>query len=232
MFVTAEDFNTLPYQLPSLKNGAAEEFQNFIDAEEEVYLTEVLGDNLYDAFIGGLNGLPAVLDLTVPTVIGQQYVYGNDVWQALTETTGVIPSEGTDWTLIEEDNRWLLLKNGNTYTVNGKFYRWAGMIKTLKALIYSRWVEYTSLTVNGLVTPKTENNIPVDPGTLICRAWNDWSKKVGGPCAIYNTLYGYLYYTNLNESTFDDTFDETFQDFYDYLAYEFVEQPTKNTFGI
>ena len=108
------------------------------------------------------------------------------------------------------------------------------MIKTLKALIYSRWIEYNAqqLTISGFVTPKTENNIPADPSTMICRAWNDWSKKVGGACQIYNTLYGYLYYTNLNESTFDDTFDETFQDFYDYLAYEFVEQPTKNTFGI
>jgi len=214
--------------------GLGEEFQSFIDAEEEVFLREVLGDNLYDAFISGLNDLPDAWVSTVPTVIGDQYVYGNDVWEALTVQTGTAPVAGSDWTLIETGNRWLLLKNGNTYLVSGKYYRWAGMVKALTALIFSRWVEYTAqqLTGNGFVTPKTENNIPVDPGVQICRAWNDWSHKVGGACQIYNTLYGYLYYTNFADGTFDDTFDETFQDFPDYLAYEFSEQPTRNTFGI
>jgi len=234
MFVTAQDFNVLPYRLPSLATGAAEEFQNFIDAEEEMYLREVLGDNLYDAFISGLNGLPGLWVSTVATVINQQYVYGNDVWKALTVQTGTVPVEGSDWELIEANNRWLLLKNGSTYLANGKYYRWYGMVKTLKALIYSRWTEYNVFqqTVNGTVTPKTENNIPFDPGTLICRAWNDWSEKVGGVCNQVNTLYGYLYYTNFASGTFDDTFDSTFQDFNDYLAYEFGEQPKRNTFGI
>jgi len=232
MFLTASNFNVLPYLLPSMTTGKAEEFQSFIDAEEEVYLKEVLGDNLYDAFISGLPEY--TYSATVATVIGRQYAYGNDVWEAVTVTTGTLPVAGSDWTLIETGNRWLLLKNGNTYTVDGKYYRWAGMVKALTALIYSRWIEYNAsqYTVNGFVTPKTENNIPSDPGTMICRAWNDWSKKVGGVCEIYNTLYGYLYYTNLSAGTFDDTFDSTFDSFVDYLAYEFIEQPTRNTFGI
>lgn len=234
MFVTSEDFNILPYRLASLASGAAEEFQSFIDAEEELFLREVLGDNLYDAFISGLADLPDDWDSTVPTVIGDEYVYGSDVWRAETVTTGVTPVVGSDWTLIETDNRWLLLRNGNTYLMYDKRYRWVGMVKALKALIFSRWVEYNASqnTVNGFVTPKVENNIPVDPGQQICRAWNDWSEKVGGACNPYNSLYGYLYFTNLNEQTFDDTFDETFTSFIDYLAYEFGEQPTKNTFGI
>jgi len=177
----------------------------------------------------------ALLVSTVATVINQQYVYGNDVWKALTVQTGTVPVEGSDWELIEEGNRWLLLKNGNTYLISEKKYRWVGMVKALKALIWSRWVEYNAaqLTTNGLSTPKTENNIPTDPGQLICRAWNDWSEKVGGVCNPYNSLYGYLYYTNLaDETTFNDTFDDTFTSFVDYLAFEFGEQPTKNTFGI
>ena len=98
MFVTAQDFNVLPYKLPSLGTGAAEEFADFIDSEEEMYLKEVLGDNLYDAFISGLNDLPDEWVSTVATVIGQQYVYGNDVWEALTVQTGIAPIAGTDWT--------------------------------------------------------------------------------------------------------------------------------------
>src|SRR6476659_10228436 len=98
MFVTAQDFNVLPYRLPSLGTGAAEEFQNFIDSEEEEYLRQVLGDNLYDAFTSGLPQY--VYSATVATVIGRQYEYGNDVWEAVTVTTGVLPVAGSDWTLI------------------------------------------------------------------------------------------------------------------------------------
>lgn len=228
MFVTASDFNILPYRLPSMSTGKAEEFAQFIDSEEELYLKEVLGDNLYSAFIDGLNDLPGEYVSTVATVIGQQYVYGNDVWEAVTAQTGTAPIAGSDWTLIEEDNRWLLLKNGDTYLINGKKYIWAGMIKTLTALIYSRWIEYTAsqLTDDGFVIAKKENNVMVDPSTFICRAWNDWSRKVGGSCAQYNTLYGYLY----ESDDFEDIPDDG--SFIGYLSDYFNEQPTKNTFGI
>lgn len=232
MFVTSSDFNILPYRLASMTTGMAEEFALFIEAEEEMYLKEVLGDNLYDAFTSGLPEY--TYSATVATVIGRQYAYGNDVWEAVTITTGTLPIAGSDWTLIETGNRWLLLKNGNTYLINDKRYRWVGMVKALKALIWSRWIEYTvsNHTVNGMVTAKTENNIPSDPGTLICRAWNDWCEKVGSSCNPYDSLWGYLNYTNLSSGVFDDTFDETFDTFVDYLAYEYTPQETRNTFGI
>lgn len=234
MFVTSSDFNVPPYKLPSGSTAEEETFDAFIDQEERKYLLEVLGDNLYTAFIDGLEALPGAWSSTVATVIGTQYVYGNDIWEALTVQTGTAPVAGSDWTLIEEDNRWLLLKNGNYYMMDGKRYYWDGMVNALKALIFANWVEYNSsaLTSNGLVIPKHENNIPVDPGQIICRAWNDWAKRVGGPCEKYNTLYGYLYYTNLSEGTFDDTFDETFNDFNDYLNYEFGSQGYRNIFDI
>jgi hypothetical protein len=218
-----------------MQTGAAEEFQSFIDQEEEEYLKKVLGRNLYDAFISGLDALPAAWVSTEAYSIGQQVTYGSDVWESLTDSnTNVTPIAGVDWTLIEANNRWLLLKNGNTYMVNGKYYNWDGMVKACKALIFSRWIELTaqSLTVNGYVNPKTENNIQVDPATFICRAWNDWSARVGSDSAPYGTLWGYLNYTNLAAGTFDDTFDSTFDSFVDYLAYEFSPQYTKNTFGL
>lgn len=231
MFITESDFNKLPYKLPSMSAGAAEEFQDFVDSEEKRYLKEVLGSNLYDAFIAGL-----VSDWvsTAPTVSGNNYAYGNDVWEALTVQTGTAPAAGINWALVEEDNRWLLLKNGNTYLMNDKRYTWGGMVKALIALIYSRWVEYNAsqLTVNGFVIPKTENNYSVDSSVFICRAWNDWCSMIGGAYNSKDTLYGYLYYINLSSGTFDDTFDETFDTFVDYLAYEFKCQLTRNTFGL
>jgi hypothetical protein len=234
MFVTASDFNIPPTDIPSL-DKVPTLFQSFVDQEEDKYLREVLGDSLYEAFIDGLGGLPNELDLTVATIINTEYVYGNDVWKALTVTTGVIPIEGTDWTLLEEGNRWLLLNNGNTYLYNGKTNRWKGMKAAVKSLIYAQWVEYgcAKLTINGFVIPAMENNVSVDPSPYICRQWNEWAKQIGGVCRQHNSLYGYLQAVELSApGTFDDTFDDTFTGFVDYLNYEFNEQQTRNTFGI
>lgn len=234
MFVTASDFNIPPTAIPKL-DKVPTLFQAFVDEREEKFLREVLGDSLYEAFISGLNSLPSKLNLTVATVINTEYVYGNSIWEALTVTTGVIPSEGTDWTLIEENNRWLLLKNGNSYDYAGKTWKWRGMNAACKPLIYAEWVEYgiANLTDHGFVIPQMENNKDVDSSPYICRQWNEWSKLIGGPCNQKNSLYGYLRAVDLsNPGTFDDTFDDSFTGFVDYLNYEFQEQLTRNTFGI
>ncbi len=94
MFVTASNFNIPPYDIPSLTPGEGTTFAAFVNQEEERYLREVMGDQLYEAFIDGLNDLPDDYSLTVATVINQQYVYENDVWKALTVTTGVAPNVG------------------------------------------------------------------------------------------------------------------------------------------
>jgi hypothetical protein len=209
-------------------------FTAFVDQEEEKYLREVLGDSLYEAFIAGL-GEFIEYNSTVPTVINTEYSFGNDVWQALTVTTGSTPSVGTDWTLIEENNRWLLLKNGNSYHFNGKTWRWRGMNAAIKPLVYAEWVEFgiNNLTVNGFVSPKMENNYNVDSSPYICRQWNEWAKMIGGPCNRKNSLYGYLRAVDLSSpGTFDDTFDDSFTGFVDYLNFEFVVQQPRNTFGI
>ncbi len=234
MLVTEANFSVPPYMLPSYSTGQSSVLASFIDQTERKYLLEVLGDNLYNAFIDGLEALPGEWSATVATVIGQQYVYGNDIWEALTVQIGTAPVEGVDWTLIEEGNRWLLLKNGNYYMMDGKRYYWDGMVNACQALVYSKWIEYTSktLTGNGFTIPKTENNQWVNPNQDICRSWNDWSQRVGSEYHTKNSLYGYLYYTNLNDGTFDDTFDETFTGFVDYLNYEFTSQGFKNLFDL
>lgn len=233
MFVTASNFDLPPYNIPGL-DKVADTFLAFVTKMEKKYLLEVLGSNLYNAFINGLNALPSEYDAILPTVISTQYVYGNDVWQALTITTGVLPVAGLDWSLIESGNRWLLLKNGDTYLKSDKYYSWDGMADALTPLIYSKWIEYTvvTLTMNGFSIPVTENNTLYNPSEFICSSWNDWSDKIGGCYYQYDTLYGYLYNVNLASGTFDDTFDSTFQDFNDYLNYSFKEQGKKNIFGI
>jgi len=234
MFVTAQDFNIPPYEIPGLVGGVGTTFDAFVAQEERKHLLEVLGDNLYTALTDGLDEF-TVFDPLVATVIGDEYAYGNDVWEALTVQTGTAPVEGVDWTLVEEDNRWLLLKNGNYYMMNDKRYYWDGLVEACKALIYSKWVEYfatRSLSTNGFVIPAMENNVRISPNQFICKSWNDWSHRVGSSCEQFNTLYGYLYNTNLNNGTFDDTFDETFTDFNDYLNFEFTDQGLKNVFDI
>ncbi len=221
--------------LPSLTGpGQASVFSDFSDSIERKYLLEVLGDNLYTAFTEGLEALPAAWSSTVATVIGTQYVYGNDIWEALTITTGVAPVEGSDWHLVEADNRWLLLKNGNYYTMNDKRYYWDGIVNACVALVYSKWIEYTSktLTGNGFTVPKTENNIPVSPNQDICRSWNDWSTRVGSECHEKNSLYGYLFYTNEADGTFDSDIDASWDSFLDYLNCEFKSQGFKNMFDL
>lgn len=49
MFITAEDFNVLPYRLPDLDEN--EEFSDFVQAEEIDRLRKILGRSLFDAFI-------------------------------------------------------------------------------------------------------------------------------------------------------------------------------------
>lgn len=232
-FVTVSDFNQYPYKLPTI-GKTPDLFQGFIDQQEALYLLELLGDNLYNAFINGLAALPPSWVSTVETVIGNQYVYGNNIWQALTAQTGTAPVAGVNWLLVESGNRWLELKNGATYTYDSLKYKWPGMVAMLKPLIYSTWIESKALsnTDNGFLIPKVENNTVVNPMGMICRSWNAWVRIAGGPCAQKGTLFGYLYNTNEESGTFDDTFDETFTSFVDYLAHEFKIYSFKNTFGI
>ena len=232
MFVTASNFDIPPYNIPGL-DKVSDTFTDFVTKIERKYLLEVLGSNLYNAFVSGLNSLPAEYDPTIATVISTQYVYGNDIWEALTISTGATPVEGVDWTLIEA-NRWLLLKNGNTYLMGDKYYSWVGITEALVPLIYSKWIEYTviALTGNGFAVPITENNIVYSPSEFICSSWNDWSRQIGNSCSQHDTLYGYLFNVNFADGTFDDTFDITFQDFNQYLSFSFTSQGYKNVFGL
>lgn len=51
MFVTANDFNTPPYDLPNLAGN--ETFNDFVDSQEEEILVDLFGRFLYDELIAG-----------------------------------------------------------------------------------------------------------------------------------------------------------------------------------
>lgn len=228
--VSATDFDIPPYTIPNL-DKKANTFTVFVFEQQEEILLKVLGRNLYDSFIDGLDALPSAWSSTVATVIDQQYIHGNNIWKALTVQTGTAPVEGADWELVEEDNRWLLLKNGNTYAYNDKVYYFKGMSKIMRPFIYSKWLEYTfdqHVGVGGLTIPKTENSQTISPATRIITSWNDFARNIGDKCNQIDTLYGYLINTNTLDGSFDDTFDDSFDTFQDYLNYCFNNPGLKN----
>ncbi len=234
--VTASDFDIPPYAIPNL-DKVANTFPAFVAEQQEEILLEVLGSNLYTAFSEGLDALPGEWIGTNGTgySIDDLVVYGNDIWKSLADTNlNNTPEEGVNWTISEDGNRWLLLKNGNTYTYNDKVYRFKGFTKIMKPFIYSKWVEFTfdALTGVGVNISTTENSQPISPATRIIRAWSDFVRNIGGGCEQQDTLYGYLINTNLAEGTFDDTFEDSFDGFQDYLNYWFRNPGLRNLFDL
>lgn len=211
MFVTSSNLDTPPYNLPNL-DKVANTFSNYVDAVEEEALVKLLGRQLYDSFIEGLPD--NVYDATVATVIGQQYEYGNDIWEALTVTTGTTPVEGVAWHLISEDDKWLELKNGVNYDYASKTWKWKGLVFLLTPLVASRWIRdnVDSFTGSAVVVASNENSTLISPALRICRAHNDYAERVGvmrgvsrsslhyanrsyhfADCMSYqDTLYGFL----------------------------------------
>lgn len=175
MFVEITDFDALEYSIPKV-NDYGSSINAFIEKMEEKRLRELIGNDLYDLFIEGLEDLPGEYSATVATVINQQYCYGLDIWKALTVTTGTLPVEGSDWELVEEDNQWLVLRDGITFEVNGKKHVWAGMNNMLVPIVYAEILEATQRknTGIGLTTSKAENAIIIESVHDIVRGNNDY----------------------------------------------------------
>jgi hypothetical protein len=174
-----------------------------VDSLEEEALLRLLGRQLYKAFIDGIAALPGSYDEETATVVDTEYVYGNSIWKALTVTTGVLPVAGINWELVEEDNKWLTLKNGSEYEYASKDWKWNGLVKLLTPFIYSRWVRdnVDSFSGNGVVVPSNENSQIISPATRICRAHNDYAEK----CGVFRDRYVGLSYRYEQCFTYEDT---------------------------
>ena len=242
MFTTASDYDLIPYNIPNLAS-IPNAFQPYVDAKEEEILIKLLGRPLYNEFIAGLDALPDAYDSTVATVIGDQYVYENDIWEALTITTGTTPVEGADWELIEEGKKWLKLKNGAEYTLNDEVYYWDGMVKLLKPYIYASWLNdnFDSDTGLGIVQSNAENSTVISPMKRIVNAFNDFSLKAGTvmSCTYYSNFYHYdaeyfygAYYSSYAIEQRDTLFGFLTINESDYTGFRFQDQGIRNIFNL
>jgi hypothetical protein len=231
MFITATDFDNLPYVIPNL-DKTPNVMPAFVAEYEEAILLSLLGSSLYADFIAGLAALPGVWVSSVAYPIDAEVSFGISTWKSLSANQGVTPVEGTDWTKLTDD-RWLKLKNGADYLYYGKTYKWCGMVKALRPYIYSQYVSDTfySNTGLGIAISNAENSNIVNPTDIICKSWNDFASRVGNCNEPKNTLYGFLSQEGQNH-LFDDTFGDDFTDFNAYLNHVFTDPGRRNIFGL
>lgn len=233
MFVTPLNFNTPPYDLPKLEDYP-NAFADFVDEQEDIELTKIFGVTFYEAFKAALEVMPE--DWTdAPYITGNRVVYGNNLYTALQDSANVIPS--SDISIWQDDgtDRWLLLKNGDTYNDDNspaRAYKWNGMVVTVKYMIHSLWLRYVindTVTPNAVVVASTENSTAASPNVRLCESWNKFVREVKGmKTAKSGYLFAYLYY---NSTTFDDV-TPTYGDFRQYLNAEFQLPKTINVFDI
>ncbi len=244
MFVTPDDFNVTPYNIPNLK-AVANTFPLYIEEKERRVLSKLLGVQLYNQFIAGLNALPPEWENEAAYNIGEQVLYGSSIWEAIAYSIGVEPVEGIDWTLVEV-SKWVLLRDGTEYSypVNSSYpdnqtFVWVGMKQMLKPYIYSEWLKDTfdSHSGIGIVESKAENSNVISPAKRIVDAYNEFAFIAGTSDGIdayeeyydygaygyygytYNSLAGFIYAAN---ALLPDT----------YANWIYYDVRTMNTFGI
>lgn len=245
MFVTASDFDRLPFNLTGVDQLTAGVFDDFVSYHEEEELRKLFGSKFYDAMVTGLTTLPATYDVSVSYVVDDLVVSGSNIYKSL--QNGNVGHVVTDpvWWLVQAGNRWLKLREGDTYLYYNRPQKWYGMKRLVVPLIYSLWTKYTydNQTSAGIVVSANENAATVTPAVRIARAWNkyarlcagDWPSVVDWKYLIWpeleNSLFGYLY---LNDSVWNDLFvpDDGFGSMRAYLAYSFAYPGKTNVFGI
>lgn len=191
MFVTTPDFDVAPYTLSNL-SAVGNSFADFVTVQEADALRKTMGLLLYDQFMEGLAALPSAYNPATDYAIDALAVSGNDIWKSLQNPNlGQPIVEGAYWTLAEEDNKWLLLKNGATYQTSRE---WVGMNKMLTPFIYAMWQDdkYSDSTGVAEAKGKAENADTITPKRKIVRAWNEFSRMTGNGKSKVNSLYGFL----------------------------------------
>jgi hypothetical protein len=194
MFVTSDDFDIPPYSIPNLQQ-VVNTFPLYIEEKERRVLSKLLGIQLYQDFIIGLNSLPPIWEPSPITYnIGDEVLYDVSIWQSLVDANTSVPVEGTDWTKVE-DNKWMILKQGGTYFINGAQYVWVGMKRMLKPFIYSEWLTDTfdSHSGIGIVEAKAMNSEVKSPKQRIADAYNEFAFMAGSSDE-FDEVYGYGYY--------------------------------------
>lgn len=241
MFVSADDFDVPPFVLTNLKDvgnegSTGEPFQaftDFVDGQEEIALREVLGHTLYEAFVLGLEPINTFV-IDVDTVVNNLYESGNDVWKALTVQNQEAPTAGVNWELVEENNRWLVLKNGTSYVnQDEKPRKWYGMVATLKPLLYGLWIgtDQSRVTGVGVVVNDTENSTVVNASIEISKGQNRFMLLAGRNEYEQNSLYQFLFLSG-NTYLADLQAVEDVDDIEQYVRENFCPPEFENEFDL
>jgi hypothetical protein len=170
----------------------------------------------------GNNSFPEYVDNAEAEIL--KSLLGHSLYESFVEGLG------TDY----PDQKWVDLRDGDTYLFCNKTYEWAGMKKMLIPYVYQEWLYDTwdTYTGIGVVSGNSKNAKPVNPKRRIVNAYNMFSDMAGGHCQERNTLYGYLNAIASTGDTFDGTFDSTFGTFKQYLRHNFKDPGTKNIFNL
>ena len=228
MFVVAEDFDVIPFNLPGL-DKVVNTFDQFVEDQEDEQLRKVFGTTFWGAFKAGVEALPDEWDAATAWAVNDLVVFGNSIYKALQNSTNIKPGSDVLFWELQSVDRWLVLKNGANYTTDSdRTYTWAGMKAAIKPMIYSQWVRYAidnQLSGVGNVKAKSENSVVISPNVRITEMWNKFSDgMIGRFELVRNSIFGYLYY---NSITFDDVTPD-FNSFFDYLNSEFVSPGRQN----
>lgn len=219
-----EDFNVPPFDLPSTAEDNT--FPLFLVNNQEVLLRDnILGDLLYEAFADAIAEMPDVWDDETDYAVDAQVVEGNNIWKSLQTPNLNQPVEaGVFWELVEADNRWLKLKNGTTFIVDGKSYKWKGMKPMLVGWHIAKWLEYQNDAQSsiGTVLPKAENSLVTSPVYRIKRGYNTASDLV-------RTLLAYLYHS---EEVYYDVVEDEWSDIKSYIVAKFKPLGKVNEFDL
>lgn len=248
MFVVAQDFNRLPFNLAGLDDLSPNVFDDFVTYHEEEQLRKLLGNLFYDALAEGFKSLPSVYESGLTYSVNDKVVYVNgnvaDIYKSLANTNTFLPTDASKWEKQPFD-RWARLVYGDEYLYYTRPQKWYGFNRLVVPLIYSLWVKFTynNQTSSGVVTLSPENSVVVSPAQRIARAWNKYANLCAGDLPnivdlnypvwpeLENSLFGYLYMTSGN---FDDLVSNIagFGSFRAYLAYSFNYPGKTNVFGI
>lgn len=231
MFVTQSDFDLIPYNLVNLPDD--ETFVDFINEQEEEHLRLLLGNLFYDALVVGIDSLPDLYVVTTEYAINDEVRSGIVMYKSLVGANmGEALTDITKWEVVVDADRarWLKLLVGENYVYNDRTSKWVGMVKLVKPLIYSLWINPTHASVAGRVVTNVENANVVDPAQDICRGWNAYHKIACGVGNKWldqeNTLYGYLISVSANFAELNgDTLES-------YLYKYFTNPKSLNVFGI
>jgi hypothetical protein len=126
------------------------------------------------------------------------------------------------------------LRDGANYLYDGRTYTWRGMKRALVPFIFQQWLSYgyDTVTGNGVVVGNAENASVISPGNRISRAYNEYSRLVGGYEGLYledNTLYSFLHES---KEIYLDVVAPEYASIVTYLDHNFYPPDFKNVMNI